>query len=327
MVPTLLVVVDTEEEFDWGKPLSRTETVVDHIRHQDRAQRVFEAHGIRPTYVVDFPVATQAAGYQPLREWLLDGRCQIGAHLHPWVNPPYEEELSPRNSYPGNLPPALERAKLLQLTEAIEHSFGRRPTIYKAGRYGIGPATSALLEELGYEIDLSVVPRTSFDRDAGPDFSGFGDEPFWFGPSGRLLEIPLTVGWCGLLRGFGAVLQHGLLSELGLRLHLPGVCARLGLLERIRLSPEGMSFDELRRLTDTLLAAGQRLFSFTYHSPSLVPGNTPYVRDEAELARFTGLIERYCDYFIGACGGTGGTPQEVRALLLQDRRDRADAAA
>src|SRR5579863_3484068 len=118
--PRLLVVVDTEEEFDWSRPLSRAETRVDHIRHQDRTQRIFERYGIVPTYVVDYPVASQESGFRPLREWRRDGKCRIGAHLHPWVNPPFEEELSPHNSYPGNLSPALEKAKLARLTETIE---------------------------------------------------------------------------------------------------------------------------------------------------------------------------------------------------------------
>jgi hypothetical protein len=106
------------------------------------------------------------------------------------------------------------------------------------------------------------------------------------------------------------------MNRLGLRLHVPGVLARLGLFERIRLSPEGTSFAELKRLTDAMLAAGKRLFSLSYHSPSLAPGHTPYVRDEAELQGFLGVIERYCDYFFGVCGGQPTTPAALRALLL-----------
>lgn len=312
--PRLLVVVDTEEEFDWSKPHSRSEIRVDHIRHQNRAQDIFERHGVHPTYVVDYPVASQEAGYRPLREWLADGRCQIGAHLHPWVNPPFDETLSARNSYPGNLPPALERAKLAQLTSTIEENFGSRPTIYRAGRYGIGAATGTILEELGYAMDTSVVPYTSFHHDGGPDFTGFDVDPFWFGPSQGVLELPLTVGWSGRLTRFAKQLQAPLMSNLGVGMHAPGVFARLGLLERIRLTPEGTSFAELKRLTDTLIAAGNRLFVFSYHSPTVVPGNTPYVRDATELQRFLHVIEEFCAYFVGNCGGVGTTPAEIRLM-------------
>jgi len=315
--PALVVVVDTEEEFDWSKAFSRSAISVDHIKHLDRTQRIFERYGIKPTYVVDFAVASQEQAFRPIREWLADGQCTLGAHLHPWVNPPYEEELSVRNSFPGNLPAALERAKLARLTDTIIGNFGHRPTVYRAGRYGIGGATGGILEELDYEVDTSVVPATDFSEGGGPDFTNASPDPFWFGPTGRVLEVPLTVGWCGSLRGRAGALAPALMSRLAMQCHLPGVFARLGLLERIRLTPEGMSLADLKRVTDTLLSAGRRLFVLSYHSPSVVPGNTPYVRDEAELQRFLGVIEQYCEYFLGTCAGAGMTFDNVRSVYLK----------
>jgi hypothetical protein len=317
--PRLLVIVDTEEEFDWSKPHSREQIGVSHIRYLYRTQSIFERYGVRPTYVLDYPIASQEDAYRPLRDWLVDDKCRVGAHLHPWVNPPFLEELSARNSYPGNLPEPLEKEKLKRLTDMVETNFGHRPTIYRAGRYGIGPNTGAILEELGYKIDTSVVPSTDFRFDAGPDFSTFSIEPFWFGPSRRVLELPLTVTWCGHLRAYSGALRPWVMSELGNGLHLPGVLARLGLLERIRLTPEGTKFSELKRLTDTMLRSGKRLFVFSYHSPTVVPGNTPYVRSESELQDFLGLIERYCEYFLGSCGGAGITPESAFAYLKDAR--------
>src|SRR5581483_6196545 len=269
-------------------------------------------------------VAAQDVGWKPLREWLHDRKCEIGAHLHPWVNPPFEAEVSSRNSSPGNLPPALERAKLARLTETIEANFGRRPTVYRAGRYGIGPASGAILEELGYEVDTSVVPFTDFRHDEGPDFTRFDGDPLWLGPNRRVLELPLSVGWCGALRALGPKLQPSLLSPAGIRWHLPGLLARTRLLERIRLTPEGATLAELKRLADTLIAAGKRLFVFSYHSPSLVAGNTPYVRDERELASFLERIDQFCEHFFDRCGGEASTPMAVRTLFAKSERHSAD---
>jgi hypothetical protein len=179
--PLLLVVVDTEEEFDWFKPHSRDQVSTRAIASQARAHEIFGRFGIRPTYVIDYPVATQESGYGPLKELFDDGLCQIGTHLHPWVNPPFDEPVCNVNTYPGNLPRELERAKLAALTEAIGERFGRRPTVYKAGRYGVGPNTAEILAELGYTIDTSVVPRTDFRSDEGPDFRQCGAHPYWFG--------------------------------------------------------------------------------------------------------------------------------------------------
>ncbi|MHA1569333.1 MAG: polysaccharide deacetylase family protein [Alphaproteobacteria bacterium] len=313
--PLLVVVVDTEEEFDWGLPHDRDSTAVETIRSQTRAHRIFERHGIRPTYMVDYAVAAQEAGFAPLRALADAGQCEIGAHLHPWVNPPHDEAVTARNSFPGNLPAELERDKLVRLTETIAENFGQRPIAYKAGRYGVGPATTETLAALGYEIDASVVPRTDLTDIHGPDFRACGARPYWFGPDGRLLEIPLTVGFTGLFAGAGPGLYDPLIRGPARRLRLAGIAARLGLIERITLTPEGVDHSEHRRLTRAMLGRGQRVFSFTYHSPSLAPGHTPYVRDEAELAVFLDRFDRYFDYFLGEIGGRAATLREARDLL------------
>ena len=67
--PTLMVVVDTEEEFDWTAPFSRDATSVTAMRHIDRLQRLCESVDLTPTYVIDYPVATQPAGYETLAGW------------------------------------------------------------------------------------------------------------------------------------------------------------------------------------------------------------------------------------------------------------------
>ena len=48
-----------------------------------------------------------------------------------------------------------------------------------------------------------------------------------------------------------------------------------------------------------------------------VPGNTPYVRSEADLSAFLQRIDQYLDFFTGEVGGRGATPFEVKALAEQ----------
>lgn len=327
--PLLAVVVDTEEEFDWGEPLARANTRVSSSSAQARAHRIFERYGLKPTYVVDYPVASKPEGFGPLRELLADGLCEIGSHLHPWVTPPFDEQVCPRNSYPGNLPAALEREKLRRLTAVIEDNFGLRPVVYKAGRYGVGPATAGSLVELGYRIDTSVVPHLDLGADGGPDFRHCRAKPYWVGAGRALLEIPVTAGFAGALASLGPTLYRGLGSKAGLRLRLPGIAARLGLLDRIRLTPEGITHEEHRALTRALLGAGHRVFVFTYHSPSLSPGNTPYVRSEDELSAFLDRFRRYFDFFTGELGGRPATLTAIEDLargLPDSGRARAGAA-
>jgi hypothetical protein len=313
LVPELLIVVDTEEEFDWSAPFSRESVATSSIPAQAKAHAIYDRFGVVPTYVIDHPVATDPAAVAFLGALQGAGRAEIGAHLHPWVTPPHLEPVTTRNSYHCNLPPALERAKIEALTAAIEKSFGARPTAFKAGRYGFGENTRKVLVDLGYEVDCSLVPHTDLSRDGGPDFRGRPDAPHWLDGDSRLLEVPLTVGFFGAMAGLGAKADWLFDHPAAERLHLPGILARAGLVARSRLTPEGTPADEQCRLIAAMVARGHRLFSLTYHSPSLAPGHTPYVRDAADLAAFLASIAQVLTFFRDSIGGRFTTLSTVRA--------------
>jgi hypothetical protein len=321
--PILLVVVDTEEEFDWNANFDRNATSVRHMREIGCFQEICDRAGIKPTYVVDYPIATQEESISTLRPLAADGKAVIGAHLHPWVNPPFEEEVNRRNSYPGNLPADLERRKLENLTAAITTAFGMRPHVYKAGRYGFGPNTTTILSELGYDCDLSFSPGFDFGVDGGPDYSATGSEATWLDREHGLLELPATGGFVGHLRRHGAALQRLSDQDAGRRLRLGGILSRSGLVSRIRLSPEGFTFDESRALTQQLFKDGLRIFSFTLHSPSVQPGCTPYVSNDAERRTLLQHIKDYFHYFLGEMGGIAMTPHEVRRYVVAHQFGRA----
>jgi hypothetical protein len=127
------------------------------------------------------------------------------------------------------------------------------------------------------------------------------------------MEIPTSAALVGrLAQDHGSLLARAVFHPWAERFNIPGGMSRLGLLERIRLSPEGMTVEEAKRLTRIMLAEGHRVFVLTYHSPSLQPGNTPYVRTPEHLRRFLGWLEEYYAFFRGEVGGRCGTWQEVR---------------
>jgi hypothetical protein len=313
--PILTVVIHTEEEFDWNRPHDRHATGVSHMQHIHRAQSIFEEFGIVPNYVVDYPIASRQEAVEPLRAFADSGKALIGTHLHPWVSPPHDETVNAYNSYPGNLPRELEAGKLRLLTEEITQSFGSAPLTYLAGRYGFGPNTGEILEELGYEVDISPAVPINFCADGGPDYSAYTSHPYWFGKQRKLLGLPGTGGYTGILRGGGTPLYQRLTHPLLRRAKISGLVARLRLMERIRLSPEDYSETEMQRLTRTLLSNGIRVFVFSFHSPSIQPGGTPYVQSRADLARFLDKCRRYFGYFLETLSGTSMTPVELKGFL------------
>ena len=76
-----------------------------------------------------------------------------------------------------------------------------------------------------------------------------------------------------------------------------------------------------------MLGRGHRVFTMTYHSPSLEVGNTPYVRSERELQVFLDRIKRFMAFFFEEIGGRPTTPLEIRDLALAAEQGMAEAAA
>ena len=237
--PMLLTVIHTEEEFDWSAPFDRAATAVTHLRELGRVQDIFARHGAKATYVLDYPVVSQEAGVLAIKAAIKDQAITIGAHLHPWVNPPFTEAVSTVHSYPGNLPAQLEREKLSRLTDCITTAFGIRPHTYLAGRYGFGPRTLSILQELGYRIDLSAVAMSDFRSDGGPDYRDLDNSSFWQGVP-AILRVPHSVADVGYLCRNGKRLYDTSPSALSSTLHLEGVLARCRAVERVRLTPEGI---------------------------------------------------------------------------------------
>lgn len=308
--PLLFAIVDTEEEFDWRAPFSRANTSVRAMARIGRLQSVFGARGVVPTYVVDFPVASQPDGFLPLKEFADAGGAHIGAHLHPWVTPPFDEEVSGRNSFGCRLGEALETEKIRVLKARIAESFGREPVVYKAGRYGFGSTTAAALERLGFSIDCSVNPRMDYTPEGGPSFAGFDTTPFFFGSRRQLLEIPCTTDFTGVAGPLAPGLHRAISNPRLEPTRIVGVMSRLGVVNKIMLSPEGSTLEEMKALTRSLVRRGVRTFSLTMHSPSVEPGCTPYVRNVSELSAFLDCVAAYCDFFFGEIGGAASTPKD-----------------
>jgi hypothetical protein len=314
--PVLFVVVDTEEEFDWNAPFARENTSVGAIQALTGFQAFLNRFAIRPTYVIDYPVASQAESASVIKALADSGRCTIGAHLHPWVNPPLVETLSRPNSFACNLGEGTEGAKLDVLTDTIERQIGVRARTYKAGRYGFGPSTARLLQKLHYDIDVSINPAMNNSAEGGPNFEAFDARPFVFGANRQTLEVPCTQGFAGFARRAGLKL-HAFAQASALRpLRLTGVMRRLGALDKIMLSPETSTLGEMQALTRALVRDGVRTLTLTLHSPSLEPGHTPYVRNAADLQAFFDRMERYFRFFFEEVGGVPGALDDFRRLVI-----------
>lgn len=313
----VVVFVDTEEEFDWTKPKSRDSTSVKSVKSLVKVHDLMRNFGLKPAYMVDYPVATTPESVDVLGVLAENSGATIGSQLHPWVNPPFIERVGSRNSFPGNLPRQVELAKMKALTEAITANFGAAPIVYRAGRYGVGPNTEALLDELGYKLDVSVRPYFDYGDEGGPSFRRIRPQLYWTGAEQRLLELPLTSTFTGGLRFFGEKA-----FEVAARVpRLHSLLSRAALLGRVALTPEGIPLAEAVCAIEQLVDEGQQIFSISFHSPSVEPGHTPYVRDVSDLATFYG----WWDGVLTALTKAGVLPVSVEEIVAaaHDQRDAA----
>lgn len=268
----VLLTVDTEEEFDWRAPFRREGHGLSHVEAIPRFQSFCETLGAQPVYLVDWLIAHDPRAVAIIGDAVRRGTAEVGVQLHPWVNPPFDEDVCVRNSYAGNLPPALEAAKFMALRDAIEAAFGTPPLIYRAGRYGLGAHTADLLRRAGIRIDTSVRPLFDYSATGGPDYSRHPMAPYWVDGGMSLLELPVTTVHSGRLRRAGRTVQRAFQT-------IPramGAMSRLGLLERIALSPEGVNTAEGLRGVDLAIDDGLPVLVLSFHSPTLAPGHTPY---------------------------------------------------
>lgn len=323
--PKVICIIDAEEEFDWNAPFAASNNSVTTIAAQSKAQAIFRRFNLVPTYAVDYPVASQERGYRPLREFAEAGHCEIGAQLHPWVTPPYDEILGEENSFACNLPRELQFKKIEALTAMIRKNFNVAPKLFRTGRYGAGAETPRLLEDFGYEIDCSVLPGPRITK-SSPDYSGAPSQPYWLSPGRRVLEIPVTAGLIGPMRYFQNTANRSFTSSFSRRAKLPAILSRVGILNRVRISPEGYNLADAKNLTRTLLRTGQRVFAISYHSPSLEPSKTPYTRSSSDVEKFLNWIEHYLEFFIGELGGTPSTPGEILTLARSAGIPQSQAA-
>lgn len=307
------VCVDTEEEFDWQAPLSRDHRATASARAIPDAARRFQDLGSALTWLVDHPIATDPAAIDYVRAALEVEGGAVGTQLHPWVNPPFEPVDLPEHSFAGNLSRELEAAKLDALTDAITTAFDCRPILYRAGRYGLGGNSLELLAERGYRLDTSMRARFDYRAEQGPDYRAIGNAAFRTGPGGAIVELPFTTVYAGPSGRAGPALY-----QVAARIpYGPGLLARLGLVNRVSLTPEDIPLDAALAAVRTAVGQGHALISLAFHSPTLEPGHTPYVRDQADLARFW----RWWDGVLGLLDKLGVRNATHDQLDVATRRD------
>jgi hypothetical protein len=314
----LLVGIDTEGDNQWDAAARRDQRF-ENIYALPRLHALFARHGVRPTYVVTYPVVTDPRSGDVLRQLVEGGDCEIGAHHHAWETPPCSEEDVRRHPYASTLPRVQFDAQLGSLTAAITNAVGRAPVSYRSGRFGFSADHVAALERHGYLVESSVAPLFYESHKGGPEFVEAPLTPYFLAydsatcpGSSNLLEVPVS-----------AALNHKLPKALQYayaRAPKPYTTKRLlramRLLRMRWLRPSYSSLEDMIALAKDLAASREPVLNLLFHSSEAIVGGSPYNRTQAELDGFCERLERFLSFATDELGAAPATFAEFRSAYL-----------
>lgn len=259
---SLYLTVDVEESFNWHKSSFEHGSISDvediKLFHHQCVEM-----GVSPIYLITYRILEDSGFTQFFKLKQQLGECELGIHLHSWNTPPVSAE---EPTFQCALPVSLERQKLINLADKFKSVFGYRPTIHRAGRYGIDFESYRALAELGIQVDLSPSSGFDFSEKGGPSFTHLTNNVFGLDDYPHLMCLPVPS--ISFLRGpdwlhrYTSVLKKYLRSQ------------------PVRLTPEGNSVDRMKRITQSLIKQGTKDIVITIHSTSFSQGANPYTQDE-----------------------------------------------
>ena len=318
----LLVGIDTEGDNQWDAG-ARLNQRFENLYALPRLHALFARHGVRPTYVITYPVARDARSADVLRTLLAGGDCEIGAHHHAWETPPCTDEDVRRHPYASMLPRAQFEAQLASLTQAITQAVGRTPVSYRSGRFGFSADHVAALERCGYLVESSVAPLFYEAHKGGPEFVEAPLRPYFLaydsatrpGCSG-VLEVPVSAA---LNRRLPAALQYAY-ARAPKPYTTRRVLRALRLLRMRWLRPSYSSLDDMIGLAKDLARWKEPVLNLLFHSSEAIVGGSPYNRTQGELDAFCDRLERFLAFATKELGAAPATFAEFRATYVDASR-------
>lgn len=274
--PILFILsVDTEEEWDWTESFPDKQPSVTNIEQLPAFQKICDALNIRPTYFVDYAVANNersAATFAPIAA---QANVEIGAHLHPWVNPPSLPEVNEQSSHVVNLPMELVDEQIRNLLALLKRQFGVTPTSFRTGRWGTNGEVLKLLKQHNFEIDSSIQPfyENEFFSCKGAPVSPYWPDlrnPLQIGTQRDIFEIPVSVGFNKTDFERADNLLETLKTPPFSWFRAVGFAWHSRFLRKIHLSPELHRVEDMLLLTETLIRRKEPVLHMFMHSSSLI---------------------------------------------------------
>jgi hypothetical protein len=325
---TFLLSVDTEEEWDWEGPFPESDFSVENLHQLPDFQAFCETKGLRPCYFVDYAAAI---GMQQQTEFLSRveaGKCELGAHLHPWANPPFFGKATEESSHVVNLPLKQVEEKLDVLLDTFNKKLGYIPRAFRTGRWGVSEDIMHLLYLRGFDIDSSVYPFYKNEY-----FSCYGSPlmPYWPGTENvllsgtqrNILEVPVTVGFNRTPFETAAKVHDISESSVLKCMKTTAILWHSKLLRKIYFSPEVTTSKDMITLADSAIEDGHHCLHMYFHSSNLISNGTGFLKSDKPFELICTRISEVLTYLHSTYEVNFMTPSEYKIFLKNNQQQIA----
>lgn len=287
----LIITIDTESDI---QEHSSDTVSLKNLDSLPRFQKLCEKYNFKGTYLVTYEVIAENRIAQMLKGWQDEGKVEIAAHLHPWTTPP-SAPSDKEFSFPCRLSDEELRAKFMALHNKITEMSGRRPTSYRAGRWGFDERQAKILAEYGYIADCSITPKIDWQNMGGPDFRR--ESLFPRKLTSGIWEVPMTILFTGFFKK-----ENGLFARLFSRIPdglVKKIVNRIFFRQKwLRVFPNSVK-EDWPRILESAKVNNLPYIMFMIHSNELHLASSKDTRTEDMLEHTYKQLEEIFSFFYG----------------------------
>ena len=304
MIKYFIITVDTEGDNLWNWD-GASDIKTENTSYIPRFQDLCEKFGFSPVYLTNYEMAMDDRWVKYSSSKEKEGKCEIGLHLHAWNTPPFYELPRTYNGLPyiTEYPPDIIYKKVKALKTLIENKYETSIKSHRSGRWALSAEYLKVLSECNIDIDCSVTPEISLKRlpgrtvRFGNDYSKYSRLPNYIYEN--ILEIPMTTR---LVRRLSSGRWKHKLKSL-----IKG--------EDMWLRPFRNGLSDMMNITNIIEAeTDSDYLEFMIHSSELMPGGSPYFKEEKDVEKLFFEMEKYFGY-IAESGYAGVTLSQYAQIF------------
>ena len=289
MKKDFIITIDTEGDNLWERATTKCgirDISVKNSHYIQRFQSLCEKYNFIPTYLVDYEMMESDYFCGKAKEWIKDGKCEIGMHMHAWNTPPYYKlpyYKRGHNPYAGEYPREIMIEKIKNMTNTICERLEIQPTSHRGGRWYIDKWYISALKRFGYFVDCTITPGISWvkcygNKVGGCDYTKYPAQDFYMDSEKKMLQVPPTIISAPLVNRVKAIIRE------------PYEYAEL-INEKIWLRPNGKNLDDLIYISKHERFRNIGYIEFMIHSSELMPGGSPTFQKKEDIDKLYYDIE------------------------------------